>query len=78
MQTMSMNPPQPLAIRVHAALHKIGYRQLRSLHCRTHEGTVTLHGTIGSFYLKQIAQSTAAKVAVAGVERVINEIEVLD
>jgi osmotically-inducible protein OsmY len=76
MQTMSPNPPKLLATQVHAAFHTIGYRQLRTLHCKTNGATITLYGTIGSFYLKQIAQSTAAKVE--GVERVINEIEVLD
>jgi osmotically-inducible protein OsmY len=76
MQTISISPPSLLATQVQGAFEKLGYRQLRSLHCQTYGGTVTLHGTIGSFYLKQIAQSTAAKVP--GVERVINEIKVLE
>ncbi len=67
---------QQLAEQVYAAFQQLGYRQLRTLHCKSNGATVTLQGTIGSFYLKQIAQSTAAKVE--GVERVVNEIEVPD
>ena len=73
-QVIYMDPLEPLANQVQAAFQRLGYRQLRALRCRTEGSTVVLNGTISSFYLKQIAQSTAAKVE--GVQRVVNEIEV--
>ena len=65
---------QLLAKLVREAFRQNSYRQLRQVDCRSSGGTIVLQGTTESFYIKQIAQTAAAKVV--GVERVVNEIEV--
>jgi osmotically-inducible protein OsmY len=66
---------QLLAKLVREAFRQNSYRQLRQMDCRSIGTTVVLRGTADSFYIKQIAQYTASKVD--GVQRVVNEIEVL-
>jgi len=47
--------------RMHAAARELlsnsKYRGLRQLDCRVSGGVVEISGTVGSFYLKQLAQS---------------------
>ena len=51
-----------LSCDVELALHQSGYPALRRLRCEFHCGTVTLHGNVGSYFLKQMAQAVAARV----------------
>jgi osmotically-inducible protein OsmY len=57
------------------SIRELSYRQIHSIECESHNGVVTLCGTLASFYLKQVAQSIASKVP--GVHRVVNEIRVV-
>lgn len=50
------------------------YWSVRRLVCQVDRDRITVQGTVSSFYLKQIAQSLAAKVV--GVECMCSEIEV--
>ena len=50
------------------------YRALRGISSDFHEGVVTLWGRVHSFYMKQMAQEEAARVA--GVEAIANHLEV--
>lgn len=63
-----------LAERVERALSATGYGPLRDLAVTVHAGLVVLGGRAPSYYLKQVAQTTA--LSVPGVERVLNELEV--
>lgn len=51
------------------------YPVLRNISCRCESGQLTLTGAVGSFYLKQIAQTIVARVP--GVGRIDNRLEVL-
>ncbi|QDV27387.1 BON domain protein [Aureliella helgolandensis] len=46
----------------------------RQVFCQAESGIVVLHGRVGSFFQKQMAQEALRKLA--GVEKVINELEV--
>jgi osmotically-inducible protein OsmY len=48
--------------------------QSRDLRFETAEGCVTLRGTVGTFYQKQLAQEALRRVH--GVDRIDNELEV--
>ena len=50
------------------------YRALRGISSDFHEGVVTLWGRVHSFYMKQMAQEEAARIA--GVEAIANHLEV--
>jgi len=50
------------------------YWSIRHLVCQIDRDRITVQGTVSSFYLKQIAQSLAAKVV--GVEYMCSEIDV--
>lgn len=56
------------------ALRASGYRDLCGLHCRAEEGVVTLEGEVGSFFLKQMAQTVVARIR--GVIRINNRLRV--
>jgi osmotically-inducible protein OsmY len=63
-----------LAERVGRALAASGYGPLRDLEVTVQARLVILAGRVPSYYLKQVAQATA--LAVRGVERVRNDLEV--
>jgi osmotically-inducible protein OsmY len=63
-----------LAERVERALRATGYGLLRGIDVTVHVRLVILGGRVPSYYLKQVAQATA--LAVPGVERVRNDLEV--
>ena len=63
-----------LAERVERALRATGYGPLRGIEVTAHERLVILAGPAPSYYLKQVAQATA--LAVPGVDRVRNDLEV--
>jgi osmotically-inducible protein OsmY len=50
------------------------YRALRTISWDYRDGVLTLNGRLPTFYLKQMAQAAVARVA--GIEHVVNRIEV--
>ena len=64
-----------IAKKIEMTFDRMGYRSLRDVYCESDSGRITLRGITPTFYLKQVAQVIAAKVA--GVGMVINQIEVL-
>lgn len=64
----------PLADRVHEALIDNPNVQTRDLRFEAAEGRVTLRGTVGTFYQKQLAQEALRRVD--GVQKIDNELEV--
>jgi osmotically-inducible protein OsmY len=63
-----------VTVRVLHALSQSGYGELRRLHCECHRGTVLLHGTVRSYFMKQMAQATAGRID--GVQRIDNRLRV--
>lgn len=57
-----------------ACLQNSPYQAVRRVLCECHQGILFLRGHLSSFYEKQVAQETVAKVK--GVTQVRNEIEV--
>lgn len=51
-----------VANSIQAALRASGYRGLEELECRIASGSLALVGTVPSYYLKQVAQSIAARL----------------
>jgi osmotically-inducible protein OsmY len=64
----------PLEARVHSALKENPYIAPRTLRFEASEGRVTLRGTVGTFFQKQMAQESLRRVA--GVSEIANELEV--
>jgi osmotically-inducible protein OsmY len=64
----------PLEARVQSALQENPYVSHRTLRIETGEGRVTLRGTVGTFFQKQMAQESLRRVA--GVSEIANELEV--
>lgn len=61
------------AVELH--LESCGYWYLRKIEVETAEDAVFIRGKVPTFYLKQIAQNLVGQVD--GVEKVVNEIEVV-
>jgi osmotically-inducible protein OsmY len=57
-----------------ARLANTPFPPLRYVGCEFDRGTLTLHGRVPTFYLKQVAQEAVR--AVSGVRQVMNEIQV--
>ena len=68
------NPEAAMAETVRSKLAETGYHCLKGLTCRYHEGILTLHGSVPSFYMKQVAQTVANSMD--AVSQVVNRIEV--
>jgi osmotically-inducible protein OsmY len=64
----------PLADRVYCAIEQNPYIAPKTLRFETSEGRVTLRGTVGTFFQKQMAQEAIRRVA--GVREIANELEV--
>ena len=64
-----------VAAKIEMTFDRMGYRSLRDVYCESENGRITLRGITPTFYLKQVAQVIAAKVAGVGV--ISNQIEVL-
>jgi osmotically-inducible protein OsmY len=60
--------------RVLDALRHSSYPDLRRLRCACHHGIVQLDGAVGSYFLKQMAQATAARVE--GIKQIDNRLRV--
>jgi osmotically-inducible protein OsmY len=59
---------------VRSRLQDQPYHAVKQVSCEYRDGTLILRGRLPSYYLKQVAQTAVARVA--GVERVLNQIEV--
>lgn len=68
------HPTDSLQQQLRESFEQIGYPQLQAIECSVEDDTVRLTGQLDSFYLKQVAQSVAMKVA--GQHFVQNLIEV--
>jgi hypothetical protein len=68
------NAETQLAVDVQKSLAQTGYLPLRNVRCSLEGSTVILCGRVPTYYLKQIAQSAAARTA--GICNVNNHIEV--
>lgn len=64
----------PLDDRVHSALEQNPYVSHRTFRFETEEGRVTLRGSVGTYFQKQMAQEAIRNVA--GVREIANELEV--
>ena len=62
--------------RVRRRLRASSYAVLHDIECDCQEGTVTLHGEVTTYFLKQVAQELVRKVR--GVERITNRIDVVE
>jgi hypothetical protein len=65
---------ESLGAAVLAALRGSGYRVLRDVRCEVRGRSVVLSGVVPSYYLKQVAQSLALRVAQG--QEVLNAVEV--
>ena len=74
---MELTVERTLGVAEHARSRLLGnpYLALRNVSCEYQGGVLTLRGCLPSYHLKQVAQTAVA--ALDGVERVVNEIEVL-
>lgn len=64
----------PLFEQVRGVLTNNPYLSAKHFRIETADGTVRLHGTVGSFYQKQMAQELLRRVD--GVERIENQLQV--
>jgi osmotically-inducible protein OsmY len=67
--------PQAVLEQAENCLRRNSYVALKNISCDYEEGVLTLRGCLPSYYLKQVAQTTVARLA--GVERIVNQIEVI-
>ncbi len=56
-------------------LRSNSYLALKNISCEFRHGVLILKGNVPTYYLKQVAQAVVAPTA--GVERIVNEIEVV-
>lgn len=59
---------------IQCALRDCGYRDLRGLRCEYQDGTATIRGHVGSYFLKQMAQAVVGRVP--GVTCINNQLHV--
>ncbi len=69
-------PAQTIQAESEAVLSRASHLLNQPLFCTFHEGTLLLQGRVRCYYHKQIAQTLVADIA--GVSRVVNQIEVAD
>jgi len=67
--------PSGIAEGAENCLRSNPYLALKNVSCLYHEGVLTLRGCLPTYYLKQMAQAAVARVD--GVQRIVNEIEVI-
>jgi osmotically-inducible protein OsmY len=68
-------PAQQIAEGAENCLRHNSYLALKNVRCDCEAGVLTLRGCLPTYYLKQMAQSAVARVE--GVQRIVNEIEVV-
>jgi osmotically-inducible protein OsmY len=76
MTEQSLPKSEHLGDTVRKSLGIRGYTELRDIQCEANCGHIVLSGKVASYYLKQTAQTIAMRVA--GVQRVTNDIVVVD
>ncbi len=64
-----------LELAVQAELRKSPYAAIRAVSCELSEGTLTLRGSVPSYYLKQVAQRLALG-RLGGVAAIENRLQV--
>jgi osmotically-inducible protein OsmY len=64
-----------LMVAAEARLMNSPYLELHRLSCECHAGTLTLHGCVSRYYLKQIAQNLVGRLS--GLARIDNQLTVL-
>lgn len=74
MQSTTPALPAALLHRVDSAIKESPHLAGHNVYCQEESGIVVLHGKVNSFFQKQMAQEALRKLA--GVEKVINELEV--
>ena len=69
-------PPRAAAPHVQAEvlLRQSAYPELWLISCSNEEGALTLHGTVSTYYLKQLAQTIAQ--GLSGVDAIENRLHV--
>ncbi|MBI1902573.1 MAG: BON domain-containing protein [Planctomycetia bacterium] len=70
----TLSPPPALEDQVTTVLRKSPFVPKTNLRFETHEGRVILHGSVKSYFQKQMAQEVVR--GVAGVKQVENRLEV--
>ena len=68
--------PELIVERTQRELRESAYPAIRWLTCRFHDGRLVLQGEVGSFFLKQMAQAVAGRIA--GAVPLENRVEVVD
>lgn len=68
-------PAQQIAEGAENCLRHNSYLALKNVHCECAGGVLTLRGCLPTYYLKQMAQALVARLE--GVQRIVNEIEVV-
>lgn len=58
-----------------SALDHSAYREIRDLRLQVNQGVAVLRGTLPSYYLKQVAQTTLASTA--GIDRVVDHVRIV-
>lgn len=58
-----------------AALRQAPYESVRRVDCEVCDGAIVLRGNVGSFYLKQVAQTVVAR-RLNGAALIVNRLEV--
>jgi hypothetical protein len=77
----SCEPPAPappardVARQAEGLLRAHCYLALQNISCDYREGVLTLRGCLPTYYLKQVAQAAVGQLG--GVQRLVNEIDVL-
>lgn len=75
--TLQVIPQQRSAtphVQAEVLLRHSAYPELWFISCSSQEGILSLHGTVPSYYLKQIAQSTIQ--GLSGIEGIENRLKV--
>ena len=68
-------PESTLWERIHVALQTIPYFDEEQVQFATRRGEVTLHGSVASFFHKQMAQEALRDLD--GIDEIYNELEVM-
>jgi hypothetical protein len=68
-------PAPGVAESAEGLLRGNSYLALKNVSCDYRDGVLILRGCLPTYYLKQLAQAAVARID--GVERVVNEIEVM-
>ncbi len=68
--------PQVLERVAEVRLRESGHRPLRDLSCTSNGGTVSIHGSVPSYYMKQLAQTIVGRVD--EVRRIENHVKVVE